>query len=140
MEIPMRSLSSVLFLSALLAIPAEAAPRPVAPAGVPVVVAGTKLIAAGRAISQVMSELNRYRSVIWHDWYCQYADGTLVHNDFRWYRSSTDVWNYFVGRPNKHDCDATVTDAQKRRLGKFNTRNAEAFALAHGGIVFVGRE
>jgi cephalosporin hydroxylase len=99
-----------------------------------------ELIAAGRTVAQVLEELRAYRRVVWHDWYCQYADGTIVHNDFRWYRTTDDVWNYFVGYPNSHDCDATVTDQFGRRLGKFCTRQAAAFARAHGGIVYVGRE
>ena len=139
-DILMRTAAILSLLGLLLGSPAAAQLSPAPAAQGQVIVLGAKLIAAGKTIDHVMRELNTWKKRIWHDWYCQYADGVIVHNDFRWYRTSDDVWNYFVGYPNKHDCDATITDSRGRRIGKFCTRDAEAFARAHGGIVYVGRE
>jgi hypothetical protein len=69
---------------------------------------------------------------MWQLWYCQYADGTIVYNEFRFYRTTADVYMYFTGRPGSHDCDAWS------EYGQFCTREAMQFARQHGGIVGVG--
>ncbi len=67
---------------------------------------------------------------VWPMWVCQYADGTLVYNKFRWYRDAAAVLRYFTGRPDEHDCDARVF-----KRYEWCTQYAAQFAAQHGGIV-----
>ncbi|HKE00867.1 MAG TPA: hypothetical protein VKE69_07655 [Planctomycetota bacterium] len=99
---------------------------------------GAEFIARGVDPAIVVTELLRWRDKFWPKWYARYADGTYATNSFRFYRTSDDVWMYFIGQPGSHDCDAVWVDPQGRR-GRFCTRDAYAFTRAHGGIVDVGR-
>jgi hypothetical protein len=70
---------------------------------------------------------------IWPMWACQYADGTIVYNKFRWYRDGAAVANYFIGNPGSHDCDAFFY--QGRSKVRWCTQEAASFAQRHGRIV-----
>ena len=70
---------------------------------------------------------------VWPMWVCVYADGTVVHNKFRWYRDAAAVTRYFFGEPDRHDRDAYYFVGGRRYA--FDTRFAQQFAQQHGGVV-----
>ena len=81
--------------------------------------------------------LDAVSDALWADWYCQFADGTVAYNQFRFYRNGMDVAMYFAGHPGSHDCDARYQDPNGN-VGTFCTQYAREFAWAHGGIVAIG--
>lgn len=72
---------------------------------------------------------------VWPMWVCEYADGTVVHNKFRYYRDAEAVTRYFFGEPDRHDRDAFY-DLGGRRY-RWDTRWARQFAMQHGGVVSI---
>ncbi|MEM6347146.1 MAG: hypothetical protein AAF927_24870 [Bacteroidota bacterium] len=90
------------------------------------------------------------RFLIWiferkHTWWiCEYADGTLVYNNFRSYRSSDEVMDYFRGET-PGDCRSFTLE--KNESGKavrtamcFDQINAKKNLSLHGEILSVYKE
>lgn len=65
-------------------------------------------------------------------WYARYEDGTTVYNNFRSYRSGSDVYRYFAGKTDG-DCDSRDLDGQT--FCYRGIMDAEHHVSIHGPVV-----
>jgi hypothetical protein len=123
--------------SRILGIPEETTPCVADPGTIFAIVSAAKTLFAEKIDLREFAKNLHYvaQGNIWPMWTCQYADGTVVYNKFRWYRDGAAVTRYFVGQPDSHDCDAYVMAGGRKY--RWCTQNAASFARQHGGIVCI---
>ena len=139
-------------LFALLALPAPTpalACAPALPAAVAAAYDPTVIAAAIAVIKNAPDLINQaidwkqnlerlVKGGLWPRWFVKYADGTVVYNRFRFYRTPKVVIEYFTGRSPSPDRDAYMVVRGNNVHIYYDRNGAREMVRKHGKIVDFG--